>query len=122
MVTLVPSMLRWSVEERKPGARFTEPSVARMRRSTSRCWLAGSTVKTFISVTMLLLSEMDGCMAGASLDDLCGAKGSRNGGGRAKSDVLRFLSGPSNHGDGDCGDAGDDGQPDGVVAIIAVGD
>jgi hypothetical protein len=46
-VTFVPSMLRWSVEEMKPGARLTEPSVARVRRSTSRCWLAGSTVKTF---------------------------------------------------------------------------
>src|SRR5229473_1698915 len=58
MVTFVPSMLRWSVEAMKPGARLTEPSVARVSRSTSRCWLAGSTVKTLISATMLSFSDV----------------------------------------------------------------
>jgi hypothetical protein len=52
MATFVPSTLR--VEEIKPDARLTKPSVARISRSTSRCWLPGSTVKVFINVTMLL--------------------------------------------------------------------
>src|SRR5260221_8289914 len=63
MVTFVPSMLRWSVADMKPGARSTEPSVARVRRSTSRCWLAGSTVETFISVMMPSFSTSEAAIA-----------------------------------------------------------
>jgi hypothetical protein len=36
MATFVPSTMRWSVEEIKPDARLTKPSVARISRSTSR--------------------------------------------------------------------------------------
>src|ERR1700741_2681461 len=53
MVTFVPSMLRCSVAEIKPGARLTKPSVARVRRSISRCWLASVTVNTLMNVTVL---------------------------------------------------------------------
>src|ERR1700681_2315642 len=53
MVTLVPSILRWRVAERKPGARLTALAVARVSRSTSRCWFEGSTVKTLIRMVLL---------------------------------------------------------------------
>src|ERR1700730_9858204 len=56
MVTFVPSMLRCSVAEIKPGARLTKPSVARVRRSISRCWLACVTVNTLMNVTVLSFS------------------------------------------------------------------
>src|SRR3984893_9210179 len=57
MVTFVPSMLRCSVAEIKPGARLTKPSVARVRRSISRCWLACVTVNTLMNVTVLSFSD-----------------------------------------------------------------
>src|SRR5882724_11501194 len=36
----------------KPGARLTNPSVARISKSINRCWFAGSTVNTLIRTIM----------------------------------------------------------------------
>src|SRR6266404_3515079 len=58
MVTFVPSVLRWRLAETKPGARRTETSVASVRSSTSRRWLAGSTVNTLIRVITSLFAEI----------------------------------------------------------------
>ena len=44
--------------ETKPSARHIETSVASVRSSTSRCWFAGSTVNTLVSVITLLFVEM----------------------------------------------------------------
>lgn len=41
-----------AVAETKPGAQLTDCSVARVKRSTSRCSFSGSTVKTLIRTTI----------------------------------------------------------------------
>src|ERR1700730_10293422 len=51
-------MLRWRLAETKPGAWRTETSVASVRSSTRRRWLAGSTVNTLMKVITLLVAEI----------------------------------------------------------------
>src|SRR6202035_3713545 len=63
IVTFVPSRLRCNVAEMNPGAWRTEVSVARASRSTSSSWLAGSTVKTFMSVTGGLFMRLPASIA-----------------------------------------------------------
>src|SRR6266850_5277128 len=60
MATLVPSRLRWRVDETKPVTCLTEVSVALMSRSTSSRCLAGSTVKMLMSVRSLLSLDIVG--------------------------------------------------------------
>src|ERR1700682_2339346 len=69
IVTLVPSVLRWRLAETKPGALRTETSVASVRSSMSRRWLAGSTLNTLIKVITLLCAEIL-VMASPSFADL----------------------------------------------------
>src|SRR6202158_5433254 len=58
IATFVPSVLRWRLAETHPGARPTETSVAWVRSSTTRRWLAGSTVNTLIRVITSLFAEI----------------------------------------------------------------
>src|SRR5882757_3739474 len=58
IVTLVPSVLRWRLAETKPGARRTESSVASVRSSTSRRWIAGTKVNMLIRVITPLIAEI----------------------------------------------------------------
>src|SRR5271168_4418468 len=114
----VTTSLMREVRSASRKSRFSSPGAPKMHSTPSF-----SSARTIRSAPF----TVDGCMAHASFGGLPGMRESRGRAGRAKSDlrgllssraecyVLGLLAGPGDHGDDDCGHAGDQRQPDRVV-------